>query len=240
MLSSAWDDTAHDCGPRSPSCDYWRDAVRELEQENPALIKTLYRIQEAASDQGQNLPHKLLDETQKAKDRLLGRRWKVTLAGRELVVREKLDSIIKSIQAFKELGATAAAFDPLHAGLPWAGVCLVMQVALNDSDQYAKMVAAVEGVASIISRYKHVETICSNRVDVTFKLEFETPLIAMYKAILMFQVSVACSCWTTSMMKLSFLSRTSKDIYPRSLMGRCSLLPGIELPPGTLSMRTSA
>ena len=200
-VSSNLDVAGHNSGCRSPSFNYWRDAARQVEQDDPALMKTLYRIQEKASSQGQTLADKLLAETQKSRERLIERRWKVRFAGRELVIREKLESIIKSIQAFKDLGSSAAAIDPILAGLPWAGACLVMQIALNDSDQYAKMVAGVEEVTSIVSRYKHVEVICSNRIDTRFKLEFEEPLIAMYKSILKFQVSAACYYQRPSMVR---------------------------------------
>lgn len=191
-LSSFSDVAGYTSDFHPPSFDYWRDAAHQLEQSDPALTKALEKIQEAASNHSQPLADTLLAETSKRRDQLVERRWKIRLAGREHFIREKLESIIKSIQAFKELGNTASALDPLHAGLPWAGACLVMQIASNDSDQYAKMVAGVESTASIISRYKHVEVICSNRADVKFKSEFEEPLIAMYKNILKYQVSAAC------------------------------------------------
>lgn len=85
------------------------------------------------------------------------------LAGKEIILHDKLNMICKSIQALKDI----AGLDPLHAGLPWAGFCLLMQTALSESDQYAAMVAGVEEVAKLISRYTHVEFICQKWQEVT-------------------------------------------------------------------------
>lgn len=97
--------------------------------------------------------------------------------------------ICKSIQAFKDVGSQIAGLDPLHAGLPWAGFCLLMQIALSESDQYAAMVAGVEEVTKVISRYKHVQVICQERPDVTLDNEFQERLVNLYNQILRYQIS---------------------------------------------------
>ena len=48
------------------------------------------------------------------------------LAGKEITLHDKLNMICKSIQALKDMGSQIAGLDPLHAGLPWAGFCLLM------------------------------------------------------------------------------------------------------------------
>ena len=116
----------------------------------------------------------------------------MTFAGKEVIIREQLNNIIKAVQVFKDLGGAIAGLDPLHAGLPWAGICFIMQVALGDFDQYTVMVAAVEEVSAIIERYRHVEYVCQRRKDVTLRKEFEGPLLILYKNILRFQVSAGC------------------------------------------------
>ena len=188
----ARDFAGHNSKSNTQCVDYWSDAVRKLELEDPSFVKALHKVQDKASLQGQNLAESLLAETQKRREKLIDRRLKMTIGGREHVIREKFDGIIKSVQAFKDLVSATASLDPMHAGLPWAGVCLIMQVALSDSEQYAQMVTGVEEITAIISRYKHVEVICTNRIEVKFKSEFETLLIAMYKNILRYQVSAAC------------------------------------------------
>lgn len=126
-------------------------------------------------------------ETERRKAQLLEKRWKI----KGVILHDKLSMICKSIQAFKDMGSQVAGLDPVHAGLPWAGFCLLMQLAVSESDQYAAMVAGVEEVAKVISRYKHVELICQSRQEVIFDKDFEGRLLELYEQILKYQVSAA-------------------------------------------------
>jgi hypothetical protein len=60
--------------------------------------------------------------------KLVKKQWKISLSGKEIKIRDQLDKILEVIQACKDIGSTAAGLDPLHACLPWAGICLLMQV----------------------------------------------------------------------------------------------------------------
>ncbi|KAM0795459.1 hypothetical protein BDR22DRAFT_591610 [Usnea florida] len=66
-----------------------------------------------------------------------------------------------------------------------------MQIALSESDQYAGMVAGVEEVAKIISRYKRVEVICRKRAEVILDNGFEEQLLKLYEQILRYQILAA-------------------------------------------------
>ena len=141
---------------------------------------------------GQDFVDTILSDVEQKKDQLEQKRWKVTFAGKEVIIREQLNKIIKAVQVSKDLGSAIAGLDPLHAGLPWVGICFIMQMALGDFDQYTSMVAAVEEVSAIIARYQHVEYVCQRRKDVTLRKEFEGPLLTLYEHILKFQVSAGC------------------------------------------------
>lgn len=58
----------------------------------------------------------------------LEERWRFTLAGQEFILKEKADKIVKWLNRFKDVGDVAAAADPVHAGLPWAGIRLLLGV----------------------------------------------------------------------------------------------------------------
>lgn len=53
------------------------------------------------------------------------------------------------------------------------------------------MVAGVEEVAEVISRYKHVEIICRKRAEVILDNEFEEHLLNLYAQILRYQILAA-------------------------------------------------
>lgn len=119
-------------------------------------------------------------------------RWTVTLAGKDVILRDQFTRILKAIQSFRELGSNLTRLDPIHAGLPWAGICFVMELAVSGTDQYAAMVSAVDEVSTLLFRYQHVEYICHRRRDVALQDDFEELLVKLYKHILKFQVSAAC------------------------------------------------
>ena len=43
-------------------------------------------------------------------------------------VREQVDRIVKVVLVAKDFISSAASIDPIHAGLPWAGVCMLLPV----------------------------------------------------------------------------------------------------------------
>jgi hypothetical protein len=56
------------------------------------------------------------------------KRWTFTFAGRTVTLKEEADKVIRWLNRFKAVGDVAVNADPLHAGLPWAGIRLVLEV----------------------------------------------------------------------------------------------------------------
>ncbi len=56
------------------------------------------------------------------------RQWRVRVCGRSVKVREQVDRIVKVVLVAKDFVSSAASMDPIHAGLPWAGVCMLLPV----------------------------------------------------------------------------------------------------------------
>lgn len=54
--------------------------------------------------------------------------WRFPLLGRSVNVREQFDRIVKILLVSRNFASAAASIDPVHAGLPWAGVCLLLPV----------------------------------------------------------------------------------------------------------------
>lgn len=66
------------------------------------------------------------------------------------------------------------------------------QMATNDSEQYAAMVAGVEEIVTIMARYQQIETLYLPRPQTALKQEFERQLISLYKHIICYQISATC------------------------------------------------
>lgn len=46
----------------------------------------------------------------------------------EIVLRDQLDRLMRVVTSIKDVASAAASLDPLHAGLPLASSCVLMQV----------------------------------------------------------------------------------------------------------------
>lgn len=58
----------------------------------------------------------------------LDKRWKWTIGGQEIVLRDEADKLVGWLNRFKSVGDIASNADPIHAGLPWAGIRLLLEV----------------------------------------------------------------------------------------------------------------
>lgn len=56
------------------------------------------------------------------------RRWKFRLAGHDFALGDMLDNIVKLLEKIKIAGDIAVNADPIHAGLPWAAVRILLTV----------------------------------------------------------------------------------------------------------------
>ena len=63
------------------------------------------------------------------------KRWSVTFRGHTIVLREKADNIVKWLDRFKQVGDVASNVDPMHVGLPWAGIRLLLEVSVAECEQ---------------------------------------------------------------------------------------------------------
>lgn len=56
------------------------------------------------------------------------KRWTFTISGRTITLKEEADKIVRWLDRFKAVGDVAVNVDPIHAGLPWAGVRFLLEV----------------------------------------------------------------------------------------------------------------
>jgi hypothetical protein len=56
------------------------------------------------------------------------KRWTFTIKGRHVMLREEADKVVVWLDRFKAAGDIAVNADPIHAGLPWAGIRLLLEV----------------------------------------------------------------------------------------------------------------
>jgi hypothetical protein len=55
------------------------------------------------------------------------KQWRFNVGGKSVDVRDQVDRIVKIVLVAKDF-ISAASVDPIHAWLPWAGVCVLLPV----------------------------------------------------------------------------------------------------------------
>ncbi|KAF7508890.1 hypothetical protein GJ744_008599 [Endocarpon pusillum] len=119
-----------------------------------------------------------------------GKRWTITFGNRTITVKEEADKIVRWLDRFKAVGDVAVNADPVHAGLPWAGVRLLLEVAISDANQMAALLVGCETAMYMIHRLKAYVDFLSQLPATLTRSNFETVLIAMHAMILAF---LACA-----------------------------------------------
>ena len=57
-----------------------------------------------------------------------GKRWTFIFGGNTIRLRDEADRVMQWLDRFKQVGDIAVNADPIHAGLPWAGIRLLLEV----------------------------------------------------------------------------------------------------------------
>lgn len=61
-------------------------------------------------------------------------RWEWVFRGRTLVLRDEIDKVLVWWDRFKSIGDVVANVDPVHIGLPWAGISTLSEVRKRQQD----------------------------------------------------------------------------------------------------------
>lgn len=115
--------------------DYWQLAIDSLQAEDlkHRIKQRITAIQqEAASSGNSDFVTLLLQKTQQSQQDVEAKRWTITTGRWKINVRQQFDRTIQFLQIFKELSQPAYNADPIHVGLPLAGLCVLMQVRTHD------------------------------------------------------------------------------------------------------------
>lgn len=100
----------------------WDLALQNLStEERTAIVQN-------SPDSKLDVLTKLQIAVEKKRDACDEKKWKFEFHGRQIILRDLADKLIKHIDYFKQVGDIVVNFDPGHAALPWAGIRFVLQV----------------------------------------------------------------------------------------------------------------
>jgi N-terminal domain of NWD NACHT-NTPase len=124
--------------PPGPSAmSLWDRAYETFAQKNPDLDRAFREIlsTESASPPGVLISKNYADKEKQLSalvkaqvERMESREWKIKLGRKTIKIRKQVEGIIKILSAVKDFGTQAATLDPVHAGLPVAGLYLILSV----------------------------------------------------------------------------------------------------------------
>ncbi|OCL07799.1 hypothetical protein AOQ84DRAFT_389280 [Glonium stellatum] len=163
--------------PQAPVNDLWARAAAELSDDDkrninfnrPDKLNILAELHEAA---------------EKSRQRSMESRWTYTRkSGETVIVRDVFEKIVRWIDMFKQVGDVAVRYDPAYASLPWAGIRLVLQIAVNDSNKLGLVVEGLARIAELICRLTVTEALYLQGTSKAVK-ELERAVVKLYANIL--------------------------------------------------------
>ncbi|KAK8055731.1 hypothetical protein PG993_000958 [Apiospora rasikravindrae] len=132
----------------------WAQAVQSLSDDD----REQFGIAQPLSGQDPlSVLEDILAATEAKKEESLNKRWKVTVKGRTIIIRDVLE----------KMTLLALQCDPTGAALPWAAIKLFMQAAVNDVEIFAYTLTALEKIANIIGRSQIFEQLYLNKQNAT-------------------------------------------------------------------------
>ncbi|PYH48700.1 uncharacterized protein BP01DRAFT_110544 [Aspergillus saccharolyticus JOP 1030-1] len=200
----------------TPLCG-WEEAIERLRNSEPKIYQQLHEMLSLTSPLNQsvsstsplitddvcddsddsddsNLPDRIAQLIQSSMTRLQKKDHSQTKS------RKALERILRAVRLFQEVGTAAASVDPIHVGIPWAGVNLVLGTVLSDTEQNAAALQGLAEIAPLITRYAKVElcywTENQRKKDTADKFEqdFRALLVELYVKILVYEMSIVAHC----------------------------------------------
>lgn len=116
----------------------WGSAFSRLSDEKPDLVRRFSSILQSEADgvtlssesgqQGPPTEAQLSDLIERKLAAMKNRQWRISLGKISIELRKQIDRVLQIVIEAKDLGSSLASMDPIHAGIPWAGVCVLLPV----------------------------------------------------------------------------------------------------------------
>ncbi|KAI9688037.1 MAG: hypothetical protein M1820_010310 [Bogoriella megaspora] len=103
------------------------------------------------------------------------------------------DGLAKWAQKFVAVGDIVAQVDPIHVGLPWAGVRAILSISIHDQKSQAEALEGVAQLSKLVCRYAAFEQVYlldHSMLQESLKLRLGSSLKELYMAIFEYLVEV--------------------------------------------------
>jgi hypothetical protein len=129
--------------PQTLTDSRWSRALERL-RKKPKLYESFDCLRSELSNDSEKFASGMLDVIEKKRLRLESRRWTLPLKirGQSKSIKSSLDTLFQCIKAVKDVGSAVASLDPIHAGIPWACVSVILDVRLSLLHLESQMLSA--------------------------------------------------------------------------------------------------
>jgi hypothetical protein len=103
----------------------WAEAHSHLSEKEQEVIARLLAADKSVSDW---TPENLLWDIQAKREICDKKRWTFKCGDHTIQLRDTADKVLDWLDKFKAAGDIVSNVDPLHAGVPWAGIRFLIQV----------------------------------------------------------------------------------------------------------------
>ncbi|KAF5867509.1 putative ankyrin repeat protein [Botrytis fragariae] len=81
------------------------------------------------------------------------KQWVFYWRKKAIKIGPQFDKIVKIFKLIKPIGDTAAGLDPIHAGIPWACVSVLLPLILNHSEEQEAALSGLQKVVEIVQQF---------------------------------------------------------------------------------------
>ena len=123
----------HEALPPAGPDDIWGHAYQQLLAENEPLVRRYEEVLKTATIEypATDIQEQIQAVLVLKRNQVLQKQWRLQWGNRSIKVRTQIDRIVKMISSFRDAGSVVSNVDPLHAGLPWAGICFLIAVSTS-------------------------------------------------------------------------------------------------------------
>ncbi|KAL9027314.1 MAG: hypothetical protein Q9196_004145, partial [Gyalolechia fulgens] len=114
------------------------------------------------------------------------KRWTFTFTGRTIVLKEEANKVVSWLNRFTAVGDVVANVDPVHVGLPWAGIRLLLNAAVSEANQMTSLLVGCEIALYMANRLRaYIEFLHGLPTTLT-RTNFKTAVTELYAHVLGF------------------------------------------------------
>jgi hypothetical protein len=119
----------------------WDEAYQSL---NPGLLEPYKALLDDVSEGSKDVQRTLAQLVNSNLEVMQAKQWKIKFRNKDIVVREKVEKIASALKMIMPVASAAASLDPVHAGLPIAGLGVLLDVSTQVIDSSAYIVCSLK------------------------------------------------------------------------------------------------